>query len=96
MNNIKFLTNAVQKACVCSASHVRSDTVLEKFRGATVWDGTVEVFELHGHSKAKLCYAWEDHTKGHKRFITVLGISPIDSAQKAVQAAIVRNAKSGQ
>lgn len=45
-----------------------------------------------GHWKATRCYAWA-HRYGEgdqeKRHVTVLGLSPIDSAVAAVQAAIV-------
>ena len=32
--------------------------VHEVFRGETVWQGDVEVFDLTGHPKAKRAYAW--------------------------------------
>ena len=32
--------------------------VHEIFRGATVWQGEVEVFDLIGHPKAMCAYAW--------------------------------------
>jgi hypothetical protein len=89
MNDIKLLMKAVEKACSCSTAHIRTDNVTEKYRNVVVWDGMVEIFELHGHPKAKFCYAWEDQTKGCQGFVTVLGIRPVDSAQKAVQAYIV-------
>ena len=44
---------------------------------------------IDGHAKANLCYAWYDKTKGYEGFVTVIGVSPIDSSQKAVQAYIV-------
>ena len=71
--------------------------VHEVFRGETVWQGDVEVFDLTGHPKAKRCYAWS-HLDGAKdertRFVAVLEIPPVDSAQKAVQVQIVKDVKS--
>lgn len=71
--------------------------VHEVFRGQTVWQGQVEVFDLHGHPKAKRCYAWS-HPEGPddtgERFVAVLEIPPVKSAQSAVQAAIVSESKS--
>lgn len=42
------------------------------------------------HPKTKRAYAWSLATTGKKRrFHAVLGVTPIDSALKAVQASIV-------
>lgn len=66
----------------------------EVFQGKTVWEGEVEVFDLHGHPKAKREYAWS-HAEGERgeRFVAVLEIPPVDSAQKAVQVQIVKDVK---
>jgi hypothetical protein len=49
----------------------------------------VEEFELARHKRAKKCYAWRHmESSGRSKIIAVLGSSLIDSAQKAVQAAI--------
>ena len=37
------------------AKHIGSVPVRELFRGRTVWQGEVEVFDLTGHPKAKQC-----------------------------------------
>ena len=78
------------------ATHVESVAVKERFQGKTVWDGVVEIFELHGHPKAQRIYAWAHHTddpKKSKRHVTVLHIEPITSAVLAVRAAIVQEYK---
>jgi hypothetical protein len=31
---------------------------VKQFEGKTAWQGTVEVFDLIGHPKAKRAYAW--------------------------------------
>jgi len=75
------------------STHVESVPLKESFQGKTVWEGIVEVFELHGYPKAEKVYAWA-HETGHpdnpKRHVTVLHIHPITSAIEAVRAAIVQ------
>jgi len=70
--------------------------VHEVFNGQTVWQGEVEVFDLTGHPKAKRCYAWS-HLDGEKdereRFVAVLEIPPVESAETAVRVQIVKDAK---
>ncbi len=75
--------------------HVESVPVKETFQGRTVWEGIVEVFELHGHPKAARVYAWSHGADGaKKRHVTVLHIAPITSAVEAVRAAIVQEFRS--
>lgn len=99
MGEIEDLRAAIKKLHGCDAVYVRSENVLERFQGKTVWEGVVEVFDLVGHPKAKRCYAWS-HVHGEKddqrRFVAVLELLPVDSAKKAVQAAIVEQAKDRQ
>jgi hypothetical protein len=49
-----------------------------------------EVFDLHGHPKAKRAYGWY-HLDGkndeEERFVTVLEIPPVESALTAVRVA---------
>ncbi|MDO8750484.1 MAG: hypothetical protein Q7K03_05000 [Dehalococcoidia bacterium] len=66
----------------------------ETFQGQTVWEGTVQVFELQGHPTASRCYAWSHATQGKKRrFVAVLHQGPVDSPEKAVRAAIVQHVR---
>ncbi len=96
MSAIDNLKGAVEQMHGCAARHVESVPVREVFRGQTVWQGVVEVFELTGHPKAKRCFAWS-HLEGEQdertRFVAVLEIPPVDSPRKAVQAAIVSQSK---
>jgi len=50
-------------------------------------DRLAEVFDLHGHSKAKRAYAW-GHLDGKNderiRFVAVFEIPPVNSAETAV------------
>jgi len=80
----------------CGAIYRETVLVHEMFKGQTVWQEDVEVFDLHNHPKARRCYAWS-HLDGandeRTRFVAVLEIPPVDSAQKAVQVQIVKDAK---
>jgi len=65
------------------ATHVESVPVKEKFGGKTVWEGIVEVFDLHNHPSATRVYAWAQDTGNPERpvrHVTVLHIPPITSA----------------
>mgnify|MGYP001587094712 CR=1 FL=1 len=66
--------------------HTETVSVHEVFQGRTVWKGDVEVFDLIGHPKANRCYGW---TYGQpEKFITILGVPPVDSAQSAVKIGV--------
>ena len=68
----------------------------EVFNGKTVWDGIVEVFELHGHPKANIAYAWShatDDPENPKRHVTVLQVPPAVSPLEAVRVAILQELK---
>ena len=80
--------------------HIESVPVMETFQRKTVWDGVVEVFELHGHPKAPKAYAWSHEvdkqtTKG-RRHVTVLHIPPVTSPVLAVRAAIVQEFRANE
>jgi hypothetical protein len=84
---------AVQQLHNCGAVWRETLPVHEVFRGETVWQGDVEIFNLHGHPKAKRCYAWS-HLDGPKdertRFVAVLEIPPVETA---VRVQIVKDFK---
>lgn len=96
MSEIEELKKAIKKLHGCDAEHVDSVPVHETFRDEVVWDGTVEVFDIKGHPKAKRCYAWS-HVHGEKddqrRYVAVLGIPPVNSPVTAVRAAIANESK---
>jgi hypothetical protein len=87
---------AVQHLHNCAAVHRETVPVHEVFKGQTVWKGDVEVYDLTGHPKAKRCYAWS-HLDGakdeHTRFVAVLEIPPVVSAETAVRVQIVKDFK---
>jgi hypothetical protein len=96
MNRIQEISDVIRTLHNAEATHRKSVPVKETFRGETVWEGIVEVFDLQGHPKASRAYAWtnetDDPTKPHH--ITVLHLGPIKSAVDAVRAAIVKEFRS--
>jgi hypothetical protein len=89
---------AVSQLHDCGAVWRETVPVHEVFQGKTVWQGSVEVFDLNGHAKAKRAYAWS-HREGKndagERFVAVLEIPPVESAQTAVRVQIVKDIKTG-
>lgn len=97
MSYIEELTDVIHRLHGVKATHVESVPVKETFQGKTVWEGIVEVFELHGHPKAPRIYAWSHETDDPdhpRRHVTVFHIHPISSARDAVRAAIVQEFRS--
>jgi hypothetical protein len=87
---------AVSQLHNCGATWRETVPVREVFRGKTIWQGNVEVFDLAGHPKAKRAYGWShpegDDNKG-ERFVAVLEIPPVDSPETAVKVSIVADLK---
>ena|ERR1017187_6365505 len=93
-DKIKELQDAIRAMHGCDSRWVESVPVHEVFQGQTAWQGTVEVFDLIGNSKAKRVYAWQykDDDKQIKT-VAVLEIPPVDSPQTAVKVAIAAKAR---
>ena len=86
---IARLQHAIQRLHGCRSGHMGSFEVHEMFEGKTVWEGTVEMFELIWHPTATVAYAWSYETDGGGRgYVAVLGVPPIMSPQDAVRASI--------
>jgi len=91
VTHIQELRETIRRLHGTDATHVESVAVKEMFQGKTVWEGIVEVFDLHGHPKASRVYAWAHDTDSpKKRHVTVLHIPPVVSPVLAVRAAIVQ------
>jgi hypothetical protein len=89
VTKIERLQKAISDLHGVESTHLRSVPVRETFREQTVWDGVVEVFALTGHSQTAFAYAWTHETDSvGPRYVTVLGVPPINSAQDAVRASI--------
>src|SRR5947209_6011578 len=88
------LEEAIRHMHGCEPTFVESVPVREMFKGATVWDGEVQVFDVKGHASARRVYAWSHAAEGTKRrFYAVLHEGPIDSPIKAVRASIVAESR---
>jgi hypothetical protein len=94
---IEELRDVIRRLHGVEATHIESVPVKETFKGQTVWEGVVEVFDLIGHPEAHRVYAWANDTDDPERprhHVTVLHLHPIKSAQDAVKAAIVQEFRS--
>jgi hypothetical protein len=92
---IQELKTAVEHLHGCKAFFVEDIVVIEKFGTETVWAGTVSVFRIEDHQKARIAYAWSSPIEGStkRRYYAVLHIPPVDSPEKAVRASIVRDSR---
>ncbi len=87
MNYLSELRSAVRRIHGFEADHIASVHVTGRLKGGPTWDGVVEVFSLRGHPRAARCYAWGHQKRRGLRYVAVLGLPPVDSAEKAVSAA---------
>jgi hypothetical protein len=93
VTHIEELQKIIRHLHGTDSTHVASVPVKEMFQGVTVWEGVVEVFDLHGHPQAPKVYAWSHETddpQKSKRHVTVLHVEPVTSAAKAVRATIIQ------
>jgi hypothetical protein len=96
MAYLEELRDVIRKLHGVESTHRESVLVKEVFQGKTVWEGIVEVFELHGHPKANTAYAWTHATDDPdipKRSVTVLHVPPAVSPVTAVRVAIMQELK---
>jgi hypothetical protein len=96
ISHIDELRGVIRHLHGADATHVESVPVKETFQGKIVWEGIVEVFDLHGHPQAPKVYAWSheiDDAQKSRRHVTVLHVEPVTSAAKAVRAAIIQEFK---
>jgi hypothetical protein len=92
---IEDLREAIEHLHGAEATHVSSVPVKETFQGKTVWEGIVEVFDLHDHPTASIVYAWTHKTDNpdRPRHVTVLHVEPVTSPELAVRASIIQELK---
>lgn len=88
---LEELRDVIRRLHDAEATHIESVPVKETFKGETVWEGIVEVFDLVGHPRAHRVYAWaHDGKHPQESSVAVLHIEPITSAAAAVRAALVQ------
>ncbi|MCE0522435.1 MAG: hypothetical protein LV480_05945 [Methylacidiphilales bacterium] len=86
---IQHLRQAFLRLHEYEARHVETVPAIERFKGKTVCEGDVEVFDLISHPKAKRGYARAYNKKRGSDTIAVLELPPAISPKTAVQATIV-------
>lgn len=99
MNNIEELQDVIRRLHGAEPTHVETVPVKETFQGQTVWEGAVEVFDLHDHPETSRVYAWTHYTDDAdkpRRTVTVLHIPPATSPRKAVQVSIANDYREQQ
>ena len=99
MNNIKELQKVIRKLHGSFATHVETVPVVETFNGQTIWEGEVEVFDLHDHPTAPRAYAWSHDTDDPdvpRRSVTVLHVPPATTPLRAVQVSIASDVREAQ
>ena len=74
----------------CAAKFMHTVPVREVFPGKKIWDGAVWLFKITGHPEAKFGYAWlhPNDAGNDLEITTALELGKIDSAQRAVRAAV--------
>jgi hypothetical protein len=95
---LRRLTLVIEHLHNCNATWRETVHVPELLNDQTVWEGDVEVFDLNGNPTSTRAYGWsqrEGNGDNGERFVAVLEIPPVDSAQKAVQFQIAKDVKSG-
>lgn len=91
MTYIEELGQIIRQLPGAEATHLKSVPIKEVFKGKTIWEGIVEVFELRGHPKANIAYAWAHDLRNPKKSgVAVLHVPPITSPEAAVRAAIAQ------
>jgi len=96
MTYIEELEAEIRMLHGLEATHRESVPVKEFLDGNAIWEGTVEVFDLHAYSNANRAYAWSQETNDPskpKRHIVVLHVPPAVSPETAVRASILEEFK---
>jgi len=93
---IEMLQEVIQQVHGVSSEHIETVPVTEQFQGANVWEGNVEVFALSDAFTGRKCFAWscyDEHPRKQRRYVTVLDAPHVRSAEEAVRASIVADAR---
>jgi hypothetical protein len=97
VTHIEELKEAIHHMHGVESTHVESVPVKETFQGKTVWEGVVEVFDLHGHPTAtRPMRGHMGSTMQKCRHVAVLHLDPVTSAIAAVRAAIVQEFRNAE
>ena len=90
------LQATIQQLHGCGANFRETAPVQEVVQGRTLWQGEVEVFDVYGHPRTKVCYAWS-HREGNadqgERLVAILQIPPVTSPEIAVKVTLAAQVK---
>lgn len=86
------IKRAVEATVEGAVTHRESVAVVETFRGQTIWEGMVEVFDVAEPPPA-VAYGWAMKGDQGPQYVTVKGVPPADSPLAAVRVWLVSQAK---
>jgi hypothetical protein len=89
---LEKITRAVESTVNGAVTHRESIPVVETFRGQTVWQGMVEVFDVAQPPPA-VAYGWAVESDKGPQYVTVRGEPPADSPLAAVRVWLVSEAR---
>ena len=90
------LQATIQQLHGCGANFRETAPVQEVVQGRTLWQGEVEVFDVYGHPRTKVCYAWSHRTgkaQQGERLVAMLQIPPVISPEIAVKVTLAAQVK---
>ena len=85
------ITRAVERTVEGVVTHRESAPVVETFRGQTVWEGIVEVFDVAEPPPA-VAYGWAVESDKGTQYVAVIGEPHADSPVAAVRVWLVSQA----
>jgi hypothetical protein len=83
---IQSLQEVIQVLHHCQAIHSETVPVEVKLLQKTMWQGSVEVFQLQCHPTAHHCFAWLQDEGKFKRYVALLESRAVASPELAVRA----------
>jgi hypothetical protein len=86
------ITRAVERTVDGAVTHRESVPVVETFRGQTVWEGIIEVFDV-AEPPPSVAYGWAVESASGPQYIAVLGKPPADSPLAALRVWLVSEAR---
>ena len=86
------ITQAVESTVEGAVTHRESVPVVETFRGQTIWEGVVEVFDVATPPPA-VAYGWAVESDKGPQYVAVLGKPPADSPLAAVRVWLVSESR---
>ncbi len=91
---LETIQRTVEATVEGPVTHRESVAVVETFRGQTVWEGMVEVFDVSQPPPA-VVYGWAVESDQGPQYVTVKGEPPADSPLAAVRVWLVSQSKKG-